>query len=253
MPMLLYRSSRLDDGMNDLQLHDDSTAQMRLPERDTDLHSPELEALREARKRAADARIAAENALMQAHAAEAKLIAEEERATAAALAARHDELVGAVRAAAEREREALEHVSKIEAQWHESRRARDEIQAESNRVAQLLDEARRALENLVATAAAQEQRSESAAATERQLETEHLAALECAQSSAQIHEQAEAALLQAPFLQQTAAPVAPQTAAVWSAPDPGTYQSADAFDLAAAKAQRVAERRAADAARVASL
>jgi hypothetical protein len=240
--------------MNDLQIRDDSSAApTALPEHGNDLHSPQLEALREARKRAADARIAAENALMQAHAAEAKLIAEEERATAAALAARHAQLVDAVRATAEREREALERVSKIEAQLRESRHARDEIQGESNRVAQLLDEARCALESLVAAAAAQEQRSESAAATERQLELERLAALQCAQGSAQLREQAEAALLQTPFPEQTAAPVAPQTEAVWGAPDLGTYQSADAFDLAAAKAQRVAERRAADAARVANV
>jgi hypothetical protein len=240
--------------MNDLQTRDDfSAAPMALPERDNEIHSPELEAVREARKRAADARIAAEYALTQARAAEAELIAEEERATAAALAARHAQLVDAVRDAAECEREAFERVSKIEAQLHESRHARDGLHAESNRLAQLLDEARRALESLVAAAAAQEQRSDSAAATERQLETERLAALQCAQGSAQQREQAEAALLQTPFTQQTAAPAAPQTEAVESASQLGTYQSADAFDLAAGKAQRVAERRAADAARVTSV
>jgi DNA repair exonuclease SbcCD ATPase subunit len=226
--------------MNDQHMHNGTFADpVALLERDNDLHSPELEALRDARKRAADARIAAENALMQAHAAEAKLIAEEERATAAALAARHGQLVDAIDVAAERERLALEDLSKIEAQLHESHRARDEIQAESNRVAQSLDEAKRTLENLVAAAAEQAQRSESAAATERQLETERLAVLQCAQGSTQLRKQAEAALalLQTPLPQQIAAPTDPP---------------ADAFDLAAARAQRVAERRAADAARAAS-
>jgi hypothetical protein len=254
--------------MNDLQMHNDTYAgPVALLERDNDLNSPELEAVRDARKRAAEARIAAENALMQAHAAEAKLIAEEERATAAAAAARHAHLIDAARVAVEREREALDQVSKIEAQLLESRRVREAIQAESNRVAQSLAEARRALESLVAAAAEHEQRSESAAAAERQLETERLAAVECAQGAAQVREHAEAALLQTPVAPQLAppqpvapqlvapvleAPVASQTDAVVSAPEPGLYQAAGAFDLAAARAQRAAERRAADAARAAS-
>jgi hypothetical protein len=238
--------------MSDLHMnHDTSAGPVALLARDYDLQSPELEALKEARKRAAEARIAAENALMQAHAAEAKLIAEEERATTAAIAAWHARLVDAARVAAEREREALEQVSKIEAQLHESRRARDEIQAESNRVAQSLDEASRALESLVAAAAEQEQRSESAAETGRQLETERLAALQYAQGSAHVREQAEADLFQTSIPQQSVAPPAPQTDAVWGAPEPGIYKLEDVFGLAADRAHHAAQRRAADAARAA--
>ena len=226
--------------MNDLQVHNGTSGLVAVLEPDTEAYSPELDALRDALKRAAEARVAAENALMQAHAAEAKLIAEEQRATAAAAAARHAQLVQAACAAVEREREAMERVSDIEAQLLDSRRIREEIQAESNRVAQSLDEARRVLESLVAAAAEQEQRSETAAATERQLESERLAALQHAERAAQIREHAEAALQPAPVAQQIATP------------DPGMHQPAGAFDVAAARAQRAAERRAADAARTAS-
>jgi len=240
--------------MDDPQAHNDTSAgPVTLLERENELHSPELEALRDARKRAADARIAAENALMQAHATEAKLIAEEERATAAAAAARRAQLADAARRAAEREREAQEQISQIDVQLEESRREREEIQAESNRVAQSLDEAKRALESLVAAAAEQAQRSESAAATERHLETERRAALGRAEDAAQSWEQAEGALLHTPLPRQTAASTAAQSDAVWGAPEPGMYQPADAFDLGTARAQRAAERRAADAARAASI
>jgi hypothetical protein len=239
--------------MDDPQAQNNTSAgQVTLLERENELHSPELEALRDARKRAADARIAAENALMQAHATEAKLIAEEERATATAAAARQAQLVDTARLAAESELEALEQLSQIEGQLEESRHERDEIQAESNRVAQALDEAKRAVESLVAAAAEQEQRSESAAATERQLEAERLAALQRAEDAAQLRERAEAALTQTPLLQQIAAPKAAHTDGVWGAPEPGIYQPPDAFDLGTARAQRAAERRAADAARAAS-
>jgi chromosome segregation ATPase len=243
--------------MNDLQMHNGTSAGLTLLEPENDFHSPELDVLREALKRAAEARIAAETALMQAHETEAKLIAEEQRARSAASAARHAHLIEAARTAVEREREAVERVSKIDAQLLESQRMRGEIQAESNRIAQSLDEARRALENLVAAAAEHELRSENAAATERQLETERTAAFECAEGAARIREAAEAAL-QAPVAQQTATPAPfaplapPQPDPVVHAQDSGMYQpagAAGAFDVAAARAQRAAERRAADAAR----
>jgi hypothetical protein len=239
--------------MDDPQAHNDTSAgSARLLELENELQSPELDALRDARKRAADARIAAENALIQANAAEAKIIAEEALATAAAAAARHAQLVDAARLAAEREREAQEQLSQIEVQLEESRRTRDEIQTESNRLAQALDEAKRALESLVAADADQAQRGESAAATARQLETERLAALERAEGATQLRGRAEAAVVHTPLPQQIAAPTAAQTGAVWGVPEPGLYQPVDAFDLSTVRAQRAAERRAADAARAAS-
>jgi hypothetical protein len=204
------------------------------------VHSPELDALRDARKRAADARIAAENALIEAHAAEAKLIAEEERATAAAVVAKREQLSQAASAAAERERSALERVSNTAAQLQQSQRTCDEIQSESNVIAQALDEARRTLETLIASAAEQAKRLEQAAADERHFEAQHAEAQQHAREATSAREHAEAAVL---FVLP-----APQFETLKGTLEPDVPQTGIPSFLVT-RAQRAAERRAADAAR----
>lgn len=101
--------------------------------------SPDILTLREARRRAGEARAVAEQALREAEEAEAVLVAEEERAVAAAAAAaRSVQLTEAARVAAEREHDAIERVAGLERELTEARqRAHDATLAREQADAEL--------------------------------------------------------------------------------------------------------------------
>lgn len=206
-----------------------------------DAISPEVLALREARRQAFEVRVAAEQALRDAEQAEAALIAEEECALAAAAAARRDQLAEAARVAAARERDAIERVSTIQAQLSQFTQARKDAQMAAAAVAQALAEAKSALERLIASGSEREREVETAAEQVRKIELELIAARQRAHDATQARAQADAALaltegsseaLRSPNLAEAEAP-----------------RLAVVSDFATIAAQRAAERRAADAAR----
>ncbi len=219
--------------------------------------TPELIALRDARKRAFEARVAAENALRQAEEAEARLRVQEEQAAAAAAAARYEQLAEEAREAAAREAEAIERVALLEAQFHQSSTAKDEAQATAMSVAQACNEARSALEQLIASLAACEEKVTATATHARQVEAMLAASKQRAREATQARERAEAALPSSSPMRPATLPTMtlPVVASV-ECPAPAaestetpTVEQPAFFANSALAAQRAAERRAADAER----
>ena len=173
--------------------------------------SPQLSALREARQRAAEARANAERLLREAQAAEAELAAQEEEAVAAALI--------------EREREALDALSRLHAQIQQA--GAKKAQAEA------------AVAAIRASLAEHEEQLRNAEIHEREL----LSDLSIAERRA--HEAARAR----EFVQTGALPIPPAPPPeVAPAPDPEpALAAADSV-----RAARAAERRLADAMRASS-
>lgn len=180
--------------------------------------SPQLNALREARQRAAEARANAERLLREAQAAEAELAAQEEAAVAAALV--------------EREREALDALTRLQAQ----------VQAAGSRKAQ----AEAAVAAIRASLAEHEEQLRNAEVQERTLLGDLSIAERRAQEAARARELAHGGVPPVP----TPAP-SPEPAPVPDAtPVPAPAPSLSSVE--SVRAQRAAERRMADAMRAAS-
>ena len=208
-----------------------------------DASTPEIDALREALRRATDARAAAERALRDAEQAEAAIAAEEQRAIAA-ITAERQRLDDVARTAAEREREALASVASVETQLEGFVHARDKAQAAADAVQQALNEAKATLERLLASAAEHEREREAATEQTRSVETELRVRRQRAADATREREEAETALAQ---FAQPPEPTAQPKVAESDPIDPP--QPAAVSDFTTIAARRAAERRAADAAR----
>ena len=215
---------------------------------------PEVVALREARQRAVTARIDAANALREAEEAEARLLAQEEEAVFAALTARRERAAEAARLAAENERVAADRVAVLETEFQRCSQTKENVETAARSVMQSRDEAQLALDRLTASLAEFEDRLREAEANERSLELELTASRRAAEEMTRARERAEAAIPPAagpvPIASTVVAPgEAAQKAGVSSAVWPISSNIGDPFAIAAQRAQRAAERRAADAAR----
>jgi hypothetical protein len=221
-----------------------------------DLATPEVLAIREARQHAVAARLAAEKAFREAEQAEASLLAQEQEAVASALSVRRERATEAARIAAEYERAAIDRVAALEVELQRCFQTKEHVGVAARSVMQSRDEAQVALDRLSASLAEFEDRLREAESNERRVELELAASRRSAEEMTGARERAEAAIppVAAPaFIDLDAAaakvtvpaPIPAVTAAVW----PTTSDVGDPFAIAALRAQRVAERRAADAAR----
>lgn len=165
--------------------------------------TPQINALREARQRAAEARANAERLLREAQAAEAELAAQEEQAINAALV--------------EREREALETVARLQASIQQA--AAKKAQAEA------------AVAAIRASLAEHEEQLRSAEFHERSLLSDLSIAERRAHDAARARE-----------LTQAAAPVSPEEpAAAPDAPPPTPLSSAETIRAQRAAERRLAD------------
>ena len=189
---------------------------------------PELIELREARRRAAEARAAAERTFRDAQAAEAQLVAQEEQALAAAFAAKRERFAENARAALALQREAVEILAALQLQME--------------RIASMKPQMEAGVAAIRASLAEHEDQLRAVEASERKLRADIAIAEREAQRCTRAREQADAAVHATAQHIPDDNGIAPAPAA--SKPEPPTTLS-DA-------AQRAAERRAADAARAAS-
>lgn len=209
-----------------------------------EVSTPEVLALREARQRALEARRDAEKALHEAEEAEARLLVQEEQAIAAAIKLLQEQAAEAVRVAAENDRLATDYVATIEAEFLSCSQSKAEIEAATRSVMESRDEAQRVLDRLVLSLAEIHEKLSQVEEHERRLEAELVTSRQHAEKMTRAREQAEAAI---PSL---AGPVvlAVVPSPVLSPPASNVSAACDST-LLDARAQRAAERRAADAAR----